>query len=130
MFHGYDFTKRLLILASLGLSLCQPLRTHAEGGCFATDHQQESPGSSGANAQSAQESPGNQGATGKPPRPSRKLDINDANEQTLIHELRLTDEEAQKIVDHRPYADVGQLRTKHILSEKVFDRIKNLVVAR
>lgn len=130
MVHGYDFKKHLLILASLVLSLCQPLHTHAEGGCFATEYQQESPGSSAATSQAAPESPGNQGATGKAPRPSRKLDINDANKQTLIHKLRLTDEEAQKIVDHRPYADVEQLRTKHILSEKVFDRIKNLVVAR
>jgi DNA uptake protein ComE-like DNA-binding protein len=130
MFCGYDLTKGLLILASLGLSLCQPLRTHAEGGCFATEYQQESPGSSAATAQPAQESPGNQGATGKGPRPSRKLDINDANKQTLRHELGLTDEEAQRIVDHRPYADVEQLRTKHILSEKEYDRIKSLVVAR
>jgi competence protein ComEA len=65
--------------------------------------------------------------------PSAKTDMVDLNTASAA-ELKslpgVTDSDATKIIQNRPYADKSQLVSKKVLSESTYDRIKDHVVAK
>jgi competence protein ComEA len=65
--------------------------------------------------------------------PAAKSDMVDLNSATAT-ELKalpgVTDSDASKIIQNRPYADKSQLVSKKVVSETTYDRIKDHVVAK
>ena len=65
--------------------------------------------------------------------PAAKSDMVDLNSATAA-ELKalpgLTDDDASKIIQNRPYTDKSQLVSKKVVSEGTYDRLKDHVVAK
>jgi len=58
------------------------------------------------------------------------LNLNSAPESELSHLPGLTQDDAQRIVSHRPYRSSNDLVTGHILTEQQYRGLKDLVVAK
>jgi competence protein ComEA len=58
------------------------------------------------------------------------VDINSASTTELKALPGVTDTDATKIVQGRPYADKSQLLSKKVVSEPTYEKIKDHVVAR
>ena len=67
--------------------------------------------------------------TTKKPKRSELMDINTASADQLKTLPGITDAEAVKIVQNRPYKEPEDLVSKKILSESVFSKIKDRVTA-
>jgi DNA uptake protein ComE-like DNA-binding protein len=65
-----------------------------------------------------------------PPKPVKKVDINNASVAELKSQLQVGDEVAQKIVANRPYKSKGELVTKAGLPEGVYHSIKRKIEMR
>jgi hypothetical protein len=68
-----------------------------------------------------------QGLIGQPRQPARGLDINSATRDELASLPGLSDADAERIIDHRPYADRDGLLLKRVLGHKKFRRIRDYV---
>ena len=71
--------------------------------------------------------PAGDAAKKAPPKPAKKVDINNASLSELKTLPTVGDEEAKKIVEHRPYKSKGELFTKAGLPEGVYHAIKRKV---
>ena len=58
------------------------------------------------------------------------LNLNSAPESDLSHLPGLTQDDAHRIVSHRPYRSSSDLVTGHILTEQQYRGLKDLVVAK
>ena len=58
---------------------------------------------------------------------SNIININTASSQDLDTLPGIGQVYAQKIIDQRPYSDIGELTSKKILPQATFDKIKNLI---
>jgi competence protein ComEA len=56
---------------------------------------------------------------------SNRLDINEASEQDLTGLPGIDQREARRIIAHRPYHDTHDLVSKRVMSQSVYDKIKD-----
>jgi len=63
-------------------------------------------------------------------RQQRTININKASVKDLSSLEGVDDEAAQRIVDHRPYADSYELVKKHVISKDEYNRIAGKIEAR
>jgi DNA uptake protein ComE-like DNA-binding protein len=56
-----------------------------------------------------------------------RVDINTASADQIKTTLGVTDEQARKIVEARPYAKKDDLRAKDVVDSKTFDKIQKLI---
>jgi len=61
---------------------------------------------------------------------TQPVDINSATATDLRALPGITDSDAAKIIQGRPYADTHQLVTKKVLSESTYDKIKTQVAVK
>jgi competence protein ComEA len=61
---------------------------------------------------------------------SAMVDLNSATAAELKALPGITDTDASKIIQNRPYTDEAQLVSKKVVSETTYDRIKDHVVAK
>jgi len=66
----------------------------------------------------------------EPPKPVKKVDLNNASLAELKTLPTVTDAEAKKIIAHRPYNSKGELMTKAGLPEGVYLAIRHNVMLR
>ena len=59
-----------------------------------------------------------------------RLDINDASETDLTGLPGIDHREARRIVNNRPYHDTHELVTKRVMSQELYDRVKDDIKAR
>jgi DNA uptake protein ComE-like DNA-binding protein len=59
----------------------------------------------------------------------KPLDVNTATREQLVS-LPLTDAEADAVIAGRPYDDLGELVTRHILSQVRYDKISDRIAAK
>ncbi len=64
------------------------------------------------------------------PRPADRIDLNSASEENLRTLPGIGEARAAAIIKGRPYGGKDELVRKGILSEGVYDKIKDLVIAR
>ncbi len=57
-----------------------------------------------------------------------KVDINNASKHALMELKPVSAAMADKIIANRPYTDKSELRTRHVVSQKVYDEIENKLV--
>jgi DNA uptake protein ComE-like DNA-binding protein len=57
-----------------------------------------------------------------------RLNINEASQQELMHELGLDSETAERIVEHRPYPSKVDLLGRMVVAEEVYRSIKDRIV--
>lgn len=62
-----------------------------------------------------------------PPKPPKKVDINNARADEIRTGLQVSDAVAKKIVEHRPYQSKGELVTKAGLPEGVYHAVRRSV---
>jgi DNA uptake protein ComE-like DNA-binding protein len=58
------------------------------------------------------------------------VDLNSASEQELKALPGVSEADATKIIRGRPFADKSQLVSRHVVSEAIYDKIKDHVVAK
>jgi competence protein ComEA len=58
------------------------------------------------------------------------VDLNSATEQELKTLPGVSEADSTKIIRGRPYADKSQLVSRHVVSEAIYDKIKDHVVAK
>jgi DNA uptake protein ComE-like DNA-binding protein len=58
------------------------------------------------------------------------IDLNSATAEQLKALPGVSEADSTKIIRGRPYADKGQLVSRHVLSETTYDKIKDHVVAK
>jgi DNA uptake protein ComE-like DNA-binding protein len=61
--------------------------------------------------------------------PVKELDINTATKESLAQLPGVTPDEAQRIIDHRPYGAAYELKGRQVVSDQTWNRIKDLVYA-
>ncbi len=69
-------------------------------------------------------------APAKPDAKKELIDLNSATVAQLKAIPGIGDTYAQKIIDGRPYAKKDQLKTKKILPDAVYDKIKDMIIAK
>jgi DNA uptake protein ComE-like DNA-binding protein len=57
----------------------------------------------------------------------QRVDINTATPEQLRTTLGVSDEQARKIIEARPYAQKDDLRGKDVVDEKTFEKIQKLI---
>jgi DNA uptake protein ComE-like DNA-binding protein len=57
----------------------------------------------------------------------QRVDINTASADQLRTTLGVSDEEARKIIEARPYAQKDDLKAKDVVDEKTFEKIQKLI---
>ncbi len=65
-----------------------------------------------------------------PPKPVKKVDINNASVAELKSQLSIEEQYARMIVEHRPYKSKGELVTKAGLPEGVYHAVKRKIEMR
>jgi len=58
------------------------------------------------------------------------IDINSASKDQLKSLPAIGDTYSQKIIDNRPYQNKTQLKSKKVIPDAVYDKIKDLIVAK
>jgi len=58
------------------------------------------------------------------------MDINTASREELSSLPGIDAAYAQRIIDHRPYKKKDQLRTKRILPDNVYEKVKDRIIAK
>ena len=58
---------------------------------------------------------------------AQRVDINTASAEQIRATLGVSDEEARKIVESRPYAKKDDLKAKDVVDEKTFEKIQKLI---
>ena len=71
--------------------------------------------------------PGAKPAPKTPPTPPKKVDINNASLEQLKTGLQLSEAQAKKIIEHRPYKAKGELMTKAGMPEGVYHAVRGKV---
>ena len=61
------------------------------------------------------------------PTQAERVDINTASEEQLKTTLGIDAEEAQKIIDARPYYKKDELKTKKVMSADDFEKLQKLI---
>jgi competence protein ComEA len=56
-----------------------------------------------------------------------KVNINVADKDQLVSTLKLSDANAQAIIDHRPYFNILDLKTNKVLKSTIYDKIKSKI---
>jgi competence protein ComEA len=72
-------------------------------------------------------------APAAPAKPEAKKELVDLNSATIAQLKAIPgigDTYAQKIIDGRPYAKKDQLKSKKILPDAVYDKIKDMIIAK
>ncbi len=69
-------------------------------------------------------------AGGKAAQAAETLDINSASEEQLKNLPGIGDAYAKKIVAARPYANKSQLVSKKVVPQAVYNKIKDMIVAK
>jgi DNA uptake protein ComE-like DNA-binding protein len=88
--------------------------------------------SQGQNAQSKAPAAGTaaKAAPATPATPKELIDLNSATKQQLMTLPGIGDALSQKIMDNRPYRAKNELTQKKILTESVYEKISDLVIAK
>ena len=60
----------------------------------------------------------------------KPLDLNHATKAQLLALPGITRDDADRVIDRRPYSDPGQLVTRHVISKSEYDRIADRVTAK
>jgi competence protein ComEA len=60
----------------------------------------------------------------------KRLDINDATEEDLTGLPGVDHREARRIIASRPYRDTHELLSKRVMSQSLYDRIKDDITAK
>jgi hypothetical protein len=60
----------------------------------------------------------------------KPLDLNHATRDQLLALPGITAEDADRMIDRRPYGNPGQLVTRHVVSKGEYDRISDRVTAK
>lgn len=60
----------------------------------------------------------------------KTVDINSASAQELTDTLGISDPQAEKIINSRPYENTDQLVTKRVMSNAEYDRVKDKVTVK
>jgi competence protein ComEA len=58
------------------------------------------------------------------------LDLNHATKDQLLALPGITRDDADRVIDRRPYGSPGQLVTRHVVSKSEYDRISDRVTAK
>jgi len=66
----------------------------------------------------------------KPAKPAKLLDLNTAPKADLVKLPGIGDAIAQKIIEGRPYQSKDQLVSKNIVTQAVYDKFKDNVIAK
>lgn len=59
-----------------------------------------------------------------------RVNINDADEGDLTGLPGVDQREARRIIAHRPYRDTHELLTKRVMSQQLYDRVKDTITAK
>jgi DNA uptake protein ComE-like DNA-binding protein len=60
-------------------------------------------------------------------RPDRQLDLNSASQKELAKLPGITDDDAARIVAHRPYGSVKALLSKKVVGQQKYEQIRDYV---
>jgi competence protein ComEA len=58
------------------------------------------------------------------------LDVNKASKEQLQSLPGMSGDEAQRIIDGRPYSSTSELRSRRVISQPEYDRIKDQITAK
>ena len=58
------------------------------------------------------------------------FDMNKASKEQLQSLTGMSAEEAQRIIDARPYSSTSELRSRRVISEQEYDKIKDQITAK
>ena len=124
--------KKWLLAEALMVAAVTALTLGTPGSVRAADEKKPALPDKALPAPAAQKAPAAPKAPAEPKtlKPADRIDRNSASEEQLMTLPGIGEARAKAIVKGRPYGGKDELVRKNVLSEGVYDKIKDLVIAR